>query len=188
MFIAGIDYSITSPGLCIMSLQDPGFANSMFYLYNDKPKLCIELEKKFPNIKYTGPDKNYFNNMQRFWNITEFVLNTLKFYEIEKIFIEGYAMAGKGLVFNIGENTGILKYWLWKLGYDYDIVPPTQIKKFATSKGNANKIAMNNAFTTLTGVELCDINKIGTSPYSDLIDSYFIARYGREQILNKNNK
>ena len=60
-------------------------------------------------------------------------------------------------MFNIGENTGLLKHKLYKNNLNTQIVTPTEIKKWATGKGNASKTDMYNAFVDQTGVELKDI-------------------------------
>jgi hypothetical protein len=98
------------------------------------------------------------------------------------IFLEGYAMGAKGLVFDIAENTSILKHKLWKSGFSITCVPPTVIKKFATGKGNATKDGMNDAFIKDTGVKLMPIfqpkaESVG-SPVGDLVDSFYMCKYG----------
>ena len=58
-------------------------------------------------------------------------------------------------------------------------VAPTQIKKYATGKGNANKELMRSNFEEQTGVFLQDIMEhTGENPISDIIDSYYICTYG----------
>jgi hypothetical protein len=65
-------------------------------------------------------------------------------------------------------------------------IPPTVIKKFATGKGTANKDIMYEAFQAelLTPPNLKEslIPKAKNiiSPVSDIVDSYFIAKYGLE--------
>ena len=72
----------------------------------------------------------------------------------DRVVLEGYAMGAKGMVFHIGENTGILKNRLWQKGLTYDAVSPSVIKKHATGKGNADKAAMNEAFVAKTGFDI----------------------------------
>ena len=54
-------------------------------------------------------------------------------------------------------------------------------KKFATGKGNANKVLMYEAFIEETGDDLAKLFEFdpytGQSPVSDIIDSYYIAKY-----------
>lgn len=184
--IAAIDYSITSPCLCIFNPQKPEFNESKFYILNNFKKQSLSLIKKFNNISFTEHDENYKNYSERYHNISEHFLNIMKWYDIDYVIIEGYSMGSRnGLIFNIAENTGILKYKLWLSKYVVDVVPPTTIKKFATTKGNSNKIAMNIAFEEKTNIILHDKEtSIGKSPFSDIIDSYFIALYQNNIIKN----
>lgn len=99
----------------------------------------------------------------------------------DRIVIEDYAFgAAKGRLFNIAECTEVLLYNLWLNGKEYEKVPPTVIKKFSAGKGNANKDMMHDAFVVDTGVDM--IKTLGTkntnSPVSDIVDSYFICKYG----------
>jgi Holliday junction resolvasome RuvABC endonuclease subunit len=89
-------------------------------------------------------------------------------------------MGSKGKVFHIAENTAVLKYLLHESNIPIEIVPPTVLKKFATGSGRAKKEDMHIAFKEQTGIALTDRAKIG-NPYSDLVDAYFLARYGEEQ-------
>ena len=69
--------------------------------------------------------------------------------------IEDYSYGSTGRVFHIAENLGLLKYKLkMECGWDYTLLPPSVIKKFATDKGNANKELMLEAFEKDTGVNL----------------------------------
>lgn len=55
---------------------------------------------------------------------------------------EDYSMGSKGKTFHIGEMGGVLKVNLWRRGIDIILVPPTNLKMFATGKGNADKDLM----------------------------------------------
>ena len=61
------------------------------------------------------------------------------------------------------------------------VFAPSEIKKFATGKGNANKMLMYEAFVEETGDDLANLFEIddysGQSPVSDIVDSYYIAKY-----------
>ena len=69
-----------------------------------------------------------------------------------------------------------MKYKLSK--FKTELIPPTVIKKFATGKGNASKEDMLEAWKNEpNNFEL--IQESG-NPASDIIDSYFICKYGFE--------
>ena len=106
------------------------------------------------------------------------------------ITIEGYAMGAKGLVFNIAENTGLLKHKLWNANYKFCTPAPSAIKKFATTKGNANKEKMQESFIEQTGVDIkkaLAMTESAWNPSSDIIDSYYMMRWS-EARFNEDNK
>ena len=67
-------------------------------------------------------------------------------------------------------------------GWDYTLLAPSVIKKFATDKGNANKELMLGAFQEDTGVNLgLLLDSSVKSPITDIADAYFICKYQAEQ-------
>ena len=105
-----------------------------------------------------------------------------------EVFIEGYAFAtsGKSYVRSVAENTGLLKHKMYKAKQTFTSIPPSVIKKYATGKGNANKELMYEAFTAelLTPpdlqIRLRPNSKKLTNPVTDIVDAYFIAKWGWE--------
>lgn len=171
----GIDYSMNGPSMCI---GDGDFEDCKFFVLGPKSKDLTYLGSKFPNITVKELTQDYINFSDRYERIAVFFIDHILKNNIKKVRIEGYSYGSKGNVFNIAEHTGLLKYLLWKYEIDVEIIEPTKVKKFATSKGNANKQLMNEAFEKWTGVKLAiNEKKIGASPYSDVIDSWFLARY-----------
>ena len=72
---------------------------------------------------------------------------------------------------------------MWYNYIDYEIVAPTTVKKFATGSGNATKEKMYEAFVEENPRR--DIKDVLTprssniiSPLNDVVDSYFILKYG----------
>lgn len=65
------------------------------------------------------------------------------------IVIEDYAFSRGGHAHEIGELGGVVKYGLGQMGQRYVLVGPSSLKKFATGKGNANKIEMGVAAAKL---------------------------------------
>jgi Holliday junction resolvasome RuvABC endonuclease subunit len=175
MITVGIDYSLTSPCVCIA--RDKTFSNSFFYFLNDRKTV----QGKYHNI-LGEPHEEYLTDQERYENIASWVLTILADFNKEDIvvMIEDYSFGSKGRVFNLAENCGILKYMLYKNGYRFFTVPPTVVKKFATGKGNATKEKMYEAFVRDTFVDLHSIisptTKLG-SPTTDIVDAWYIARY-----------
>jgi len=62
--------------------------------------------------------------------------------EPDLIVMEGGAFNKAQMQFSLGELSGIIRYMFYKSNVPVLVVPPTQIKKFATSTGKANKFEM----------------------------------------------
>ena len=119
--------------------------------------------------------------MERYTGLANWVIECIRWFNgrVSEIYLEDYAFAATGRVFHIAENVGILKYTLKKNGFRYEIVQPTVIKKYATGKGNSNKEAMLEAWKAEPGTfELVQENG---NPSTDIVDSYFLCKYGVTQ-------
>jgi len=174
--IIGIDYSLNSPAVCV-SKGDFTFDKCKFFYLTSKKKHIGYMMKNILGIEHT----EYKDPIQRFENLSNFVLNIIKKYTSPKIFIEGYSYGSKGqAVFQIAENCGILKYRLKE--YDFKVLVPSVVKKFATGKGNADKQKMYEQFSNDTKTNLIQTFDIPTlnNPVSDIIDAYYIAKTGYE--------
>lgn len=177
--IAGIDYSLTSPALCVHIGKEWAYENCTFYYLTGNKRL----EAVLPRI--TGLlHREYESPQERYNNLATWALTNLNKHDVTNVYLEGYAFSATGQVFQIAENTGVLKDRLWKGEWRYDIVPPTVIKKFATGKGNANKELIQESFMKETGVDIKAL--LGQTPKqwnpsSDIIDSYYICKYGFQQ-------
>ena len=126
--IIGIDYSLTSPAVCVNGKK--------FYYLTNKKKWQVKISEDI--IGYAH--KEWTDPIQRFTYISDFVFDILFTTNNPTIFIEGYSFGSKGQgLFQIAENCGILKYRLLENGYSYNTVVPSVVKKGATGKGNADK-------------------------------------------------
>ena len=174
--IIGIDYSLTSPAVCINIDGDAGL---MFYYLTNKKKYTGTMSEDIVGYEH----KDYNSPIQRFTQISDWVLDLISGLINPKVFIEGYSFGSKGQgLFQIAENCGILKYRLEEQNIPYTTVVPSVVKKGATGKGNADKEMMYEAFTKEVGIDLkkiFDTEKVG-NPLSDIADSYFIQRVGYE--------
>ena len=171
--IIGIDYSLTSPAVCVDGKK--------FYYLTSKKKWQVKISEDI--IGYAH--KEWTDPIQRFTYISDFVFDILFTTNNPTIFIEGYSFGSKAQgLFQIAENCGILKYRLLEKGYGYNTVVPSVVKKGATGKGNADKDKMYEAFVKETKVDLkklFDTDKVG-NPISDIVDSYFIQKVGNEHL------
>lgn len=179
MIIAGIDYSTTSPCICIHKGDLFNFKNCHFYFMS--PKKTLE-GNVYPKIHGTLNNVKWKNHILKYDMISDWSLDILKKHNVNFVGIEGYSMGSRsGMLFNIAENGGILKHKILKGGFEYEDVSPNTIKKFATGKGNSKKEKMQESFIEETGInlstELTPRSDKCISPVSDIIDSYYIAKY-----------
>ena len=182
----GIDYSLTSPAITECRGE---------WKYENITHYCLaknnrQLERWGPlhNIEITEYPK-YKTEMERYLGLSSWVENCIVKYDIrpETVFIENYAYSANGQrVLQIAENMAILKNTLYNCNLRYEMIPPTVIKKYASDKGNANKELMYDSFVADTQRELTKEfqTKCDKNPISDIVDSYWICKYGYD---NGNN-
>jgi len=175
--IIGIDYSLTSPAICVNINGDDIL---MFYYLTNKKKYIGQMSEDIIGYEH----KEWTDPIERFKYISDFALDIISPLISPQIFIEGYSFGSKGQgLFQIAENCGILKYRLQEQNLSYQTVVPSVVKKGATGKGNADKDMMYEAFVRDTNIDLkkiFDTEKVG-NPISDIADSYFIQKVGYDR-------
>ena len=194
----GIDYSLSSPGVCVNTSDGEfKYEDCTFYFLTNTKKYDATFKEKIAfgtsAVEYIGTQhKPYTSEPERYSQIADWVIDIIKsqsqlmigkLWEKKPIIqIEDYSYGSTGRVFHIAENLGLLKYKLkMECGWDYTLLPPSVIKKFATDKGNANKEMMLHAFEKDTGTNLAQVfDTTSISPVSDVADAYFICKYTEE--------
>lgn len=176
MMVAGLDWSMTCPAICIYDTSKPlKFENCQFFFLTSK----ASLNKEFGNVHgFIMPDWDC--EEQRFDFISTWAMKILSAYGVKEACLEGYSMGSTGKIFNIAENIGLLKHKMWKEGIKFITPAPTQVKKFFTGKGNAKKELMYSALTEREpSVKLDDLLKckVDASPISDIVDSYAMTSF-----------
>ena len=180
-YIAGIDYSLTSPSICVYIDDDKewNYKKCKFF-YIVKSEKNVFRNSLLHGMTYP----EYKSDPQRYSNLASWVNEICNVHSIKQCYIEGYSYNSVGRVFQIAENTGVLKHNLWKRDIPYQVFAPTTIKKFATGKGNANKEKMYESFYSETNIDLfkeLEINNPNNwNPVSDIVDAYFIAKFGHQ--------
>jgi len=184
MKIGSIDLSMNGPAITTFD-ENVGIFN------------FLNCKKYYLNIKKYSYDSlalnifgdelpEYKSNEERWNKISDWVYNCIKHCDI--VSIEGYSYGSKSqTLFQIGELCGVVKQKLYLNDIDIISIPPTVIKKFATTKGNANKELLNQYFIKETNINLKEIFKQTEkqwNPSSDIIDSYYQCKY---LLLNKDN-
>lgn len=176
---AGIDYSLTSPGVCVIDVDKNkirlhGFSSTKHQgVYtHDNITICLDA---YPS--HTCPQ-------DRHDKLATWTLSHLP-EDITSVTLEGFSFASRsGLICDIAENTSILKHKLWRRNIAFQTIAPTSLKKYATGKGTADKNQMHEAFVSIKHISLQTLlgfksGKIG-SPVSDLVDAFFLADHCRE--------
>lgn len=181
MKICGIDYSISSTSLTILT---DGIITNIYAIKAKKKQDVIG------NLITLLEYPIYKSQLERFDKLSNLFLNFIP-SDIDAAYIEGYSYGSNvGVVFDIAEATGLFKYkFQKKFGFELIVVSPSQIKKYATGKGNSKKREMVNQFK----LEQFDIyNSFGlmdenlekiVKPIDDICDSYFVSKYGYTDAL-----
>jgi len=184
MIIAGIDYSMRSPSICIFTGTEKEsftFERCKFHFLTDTKKYADFFLKNIYGSRFQDWNCDY----QRYKSIADWAMDQLE--GCTHIALEGYSFGSRGKVFHIAENTGVLKYKIHITGIPLEVVPPSSVKKFATGKGNADKIMMHNSFKSESGIDLkqeitpdkCSID----NPVSDIVDSFYICKFLHDKVL-----
>ncbi len=189
-YVVGIDYSLKSPSFV-------SFVGNKIYIGCRTNK---KIPKNIGNIVfYTDFDvdmkvseKNkgmiYDMNVIFFQDYLSFVshnsgVSKYHFYML----VEGHSfwMARRSASFaDLAENVGVLKHYLTRKGYEYDVVSPTKIKKYVCGDGGASKFAMIDMLEKDTGIDFYEIfgkergKKRIPKPIDDIADAYAITKYG----------
>lgn len=180
--IVGVDYSLSSPAVCVCT-GDFEFKNCQIYYLTNVKKYDGKFLKGQINGQLHLP---YTSEQQRHDQISDWAINLIGSLNIN-IFIEGYSFGSKGLVFNLAENKGTLKHKLYKRDKHFEMIVPGVVKKIATGKGNADKIKMYEQFKTDTGLDLMkEFEQVKlNNPVTDIIDAYYVAKAGYENFVRK---
>lgn len=191
MATVGIDWSINGPAICIHQGDTWHIDNCTFHFMTPVIKHQVEyFDGAIKGYAISKTDKE-LSAMHRYdiramWACDTIGLN-IEPTEVEDVHIaiEGYSLNSKGKIDSIIENAAVMKYSLYVAGFDYSLVPPTTVKKFATGKGNAKKEGMFSSFFHDTGWDLTEVMtptkaSIG-SPVSDIVDAYYICKYRFEE-------
>jgi hypothetical protein len=175
--IAGIDYSLCCPSICVFEIEDGKnfcFRNCAFFFLTEIECLTGQI---LPNIRGERFE-DWQHDCERYDSIAEWTCDKVR--ACFQVALEDYAFSANGRIFNIAENTGILKYKLWQNSIPIDVISPTHIKRMATGKGNADKEKMLEFFNQECGINIKDRITPGRknlgSPVTDIVDSYYICK------------
>lgn len=184
MLHIGIDFSISSPCVCFWNSKEKHlFENCEFYFLHSRNSINkINFPKNIHFAEASPSKQNPIRFSENAFLLSEFIKKYLDNHRRFAILMEGYSMGAKGRTFDIGEATGIFKFYLANQNLFPLILSPSSIKKEATGKGNANKFQMlekfleiNNSLRNSEWINVLRTEKHLLSPLTDIVDSFFIA-------------
>ena len=126
--IAGIDYSLTSPAICVYKEEDGGyfdFDRCVFhYLFNSERQRQLATRSGLSNLK-AEPYPEWKTAEERHEKLTAWAYRIVQ--GCEEVYLEGYAFAtaAQAGVRSIAENTGLLKHKMWKNKISYSLSHPS---------------------------------------------------------------
>lgn len=207
MNFIGIDFSINSPGMCIInddcikwiSFFNIGEKNvDNFFLNSKIPKgniTHLEISKldKCEAYPYNRrkPSNDYIkdsqNKLEDACKLADIIIDRLP--KNGEVWLEGYSYGSKGNSFiDLIFFNAILRSKIYeKTDLKLNIASPSQVKKYA-GIGNANKEKMQKFFLERQDKELIEstffkyvlsLDEVNIKPIDDLIDAFFLASYGR---------
>lgn len=188
MRILGLDLSITSPGFCIMDVDENyEIVNIVLHGFTKTDKWVYEGEKmtihKIPK-EYDSHPPHY-----RPFIIYDMVKPFLS--DIDYVAVEDYAFGAKGKVFDIAECSGALKNIFYNMKIPMKKFPPMTVKQCATGNGGADKVMMGLAFSASGLKNMVDhyIFKLPeyNNPQEDLIDACYMANTLRIELCYREN-
>ena len=128
--IAGIDYSLTSPAICVYKEEDDGFFDfdrcMLYYLSNNKRQQQLAAGCGVSNI-IAEPYPEWNCEEERHEKLASWAYQRVQ--GCSEVYLEGYAFAtsAQAGVRSIAENTGLLKNKMWKNKISFMSYPPTVI-------------------------------------------------------------
>lgn len=179
--LAGIDYSLTSPAICVYDTEKGDFSYKSVEMYFRSNLARFDT---FSEGRLHGSNHGPWEcEIDRYDDISTWALSVLNRHQVTQVFLEGYSFGSTGRVFNIAENTGLLKHKLWKDLIHCEVLAPTTVKKFATGSGRASKEDMYNQFVIENEEShLKDVLSPRSdniiSPLNDVVDAYYILKCG----------
>ena len=202
----GIDPSINSTGITIARYENNVEVEIKFYIIKNgkltkRESAANDAIDNFEYIIYNKIDLTQFKddnhvfeyyktkNMVEVVNtIYDLILNEVKKYtSVVNVVIEGISYGSSIRTKSIFDLAGLNYMIRYKLitsdiqHLNLSIATPSNIKKYATGKGNANKESIMTIFKYIFP-EMQNIPKL-----DDIADSYFMAMFSRDIELDKKN-
>lgn len=189
-FVIGIDPSVNSTGVCVYDIEHD---INIYYIISSKAtKKAVAYCENLDNIHIIQYKKEDTKDVKEYWKREQIKTRNISLVarEIDKILklytIEGYVdrIVMEGVSYGSVKGAAIVDLSFLNAiirqtfsGFNYYIVAPTEVKKYAVGNGNAEKDIMILSWKKLDKKinELPDWLKV-----DDLADAYFMAHYNPE--------
>lgn len=199
-YFIGIDQSLNSSGVCILTYNNEKLIDEYFTLVKTakltkKEKIAVEGLDNFEynlieivNLKEYENDNhlkehfktlNFISVLDKIFNIISEHVNNKRsnIYIVQEGISYGSSLRTKS-IFDLAGLNYMLRYKLLDFSKKFAnskfwIIPPTEIKKFATGKGNANKELMVTTFKAI-------YPNFNLPKVDDISDAFFMAQYARK--------
>ena len=189
-YVISIDQSINGTGLTISTISNTLELKIVkSYFFTSTKKYTSDV---FNNIKSIYIDtKQSKSKYHKYFDTIQAIVSVIPpLDEVSIVLFESNALDGKGLIVDISEFTGALKYAILSKGYTIEQFEPTTIKTVVT-KGNAGKPAVElgliEKYPDIYNHLFGDVNvswmKSGESPKADIIDSVILVLYYYNQLM-----
>jgi Holliday junction resolvasome RuvABC endonuclease subunit len=184
--VLGLDLSLRSPGLCVLSLdgsltylvgfQSAKSARQGTWTYMDGPhQVRITAHPPLPKAQPR------WESIRR---IREVVAALLQEFTVVRAVVENYAYGVKdsSSVTQLGEVNGVIRLLLYEQHIPFQAAPPQTIKLYLAGHGHADKTNMIHAFQALLPPSIPSDVGLGGSmdrgPLNDMVDAFGLALWG----------
>ena len=174
--VLGLDMSLEHTGWCLTNIKTGETTQGVFEPNPNKSKKVVQIL----GMKRLVWLRERVLRMARFGYVASEIEDSAVKRPIScLVLIEGYAFGAKGSSgISLGELGGVTRLALWDEKIPYIEVPPTQVKKFITGKGGAQKdIVLKEVFKRY-GADFDDNN---------IADAFALTQLGRA-ITNTHEK
>jgi len=186
MNILGIDLSLNSPGLVILSTLLKPTQLVDYYIGTTSRKRALDNKHCF----YINNNKKldvYKRTLEKIRTIRGFVLRIIRQYNIQYVAIEDYSYGSQGRsIYQLGELHGVIKLALYNMRIPFITISPANIKFAATGSGNSKKEEVISNIISKYKISFSVEGKV-----DDLYDAYVTCmllyhKLNKTKELNKN--
>jgi len=173
MNFAGIDPSLNGTGIVILDEQE----KVVDYLSFTTRTRKIDLHELCVNKEFNEDDEK--NRSLKIAYSVQQLIEFLSIHQPQLICLEGYSFGSHSRSVTIlAEFSGYLKICMLKHNFNFEVIPPTKIKKFITGKGNAGKDEVKEAVKKLNPAFLIQDNP--NYKQFDLYDAFAISLFTKK--------